>query len=61
MPITLRRAVIAALVLITQAVATQAQVLVANDDFFAVRHGLTLEVESWGVLENDELDGENAG
>jgi hypothetical protein len=34
---------------------------VANDDNFAIPYGLSLVVEALGVLENDELDGENAG
>ena len=38
-----------------------AQVLVANDDIFAIPYGLPLEVEAFGVLENDVLDGETAG
>ncbi len=38
-----------------------AQVLVANDDEFGIPWGLTLVVEEPGVLENDTLDGENAG
>ncbi len=38
-----------------------AQVLVANDDIFAIPYGLPLEVEVFGVLDNDEFDGENAG
>jgi len=37
------------------------QVLVANDDTFAIPYGLSLEVEAFGVLDNDELDGESAG
>jgi hypothetical protein len=38
-----------------------AQVLVANDDEFGIPYGLTLLAEGFGVLENDTLDGENAG
>ncbi len=38
-----------------------AQVLVANDDEFSIPWGLSLVVEEFGVLENDTLDGENAG
>lgn len=39
----------------------RAQVLEANDDRFGIPFGATLEVEPFGVLENDLLDGENAG
>jgi hypothetical protein len=38
-----------------------AQVLVASDDEFAIPYDFTLVVEAFGVLENDTLDGENAG
>jgi hypothetical protein len=38
-----------------------AQVLVANDDFFAIPYGSSLAVEAFGVLDNDDLGGENAG
>ena len=38
-----------------------AQVLVANDDTFAIPYDLSLDVEAFGVLDNDELDDENAG
>ncbi len=39
----------------------RAQVLEANDDRYGIPFGQTLEVEPFGVLENDLLDGENAG
>ncbi len=39
----------------------EAQELTAVDDFYSIPFGLTLEVEPFGVLENDLLDGENAG
>jgi hypothetical protein len=38
-----------------------AQVLEAVDDLYGIPFGITLEVEPFGVLENDLLDGENAG
>ena len=38
-----------------------AQILVANDDDYAVPFGEALVVEFFGVLDNDTLDGENAG
>lgn len=57
---TLRLAV-STIALLGLAASAGAQVLVANDDLFGIRYGLTLEVEPFGVLENDELDGENAG
>jgi VCBS repeat-containing protein len=47
--------------LVSTAAQASAQVLVANDDSFAIPYGLPLEVEVFGVLDNDELDGENAG
>jgi hypothetical protein len=47
--------------LVSMGAPASAQVLVANDDAFAIPYGLSLEVEAFGVLENDELDGETAG
>lgn len=47
--------------LVSVAAPASAQVLVANDDTFAIPYGLQLEVEAFGVLDNDVLDGENAG
>jgi hypothetical protein len=38
-----------------------AQVLVANDDTYSIPYGLSLNVEAFGVLDNDALDGQNAG
>ena len=37
------------------------QTLIAFDDAFAVPYGQALVVDAFGVLENDLLDGENAG
>jgi VCBS repeat-containing protein len=39
----------------------RAQVLEAFDDLYGIPFGFTLEVEPFGVLENDILDEENAG
>jgi hypothetical protein len=39
----------------------RAQVLTAYDDAFGIPYGVALEVEAFGVLDNDILDGENAG
>ena len=39
----------------------QAQVLTANVDLFGIPYGITLVVESFGVLENDILNDEAAG
>ena len=47
--------------LVSMGAPASAQVLVANDDTFTIPYGLPLEVEPFGVLDNDELDGENAG
>jgi hypothetical protein len=49
------------LLLVVCAGSAHAQQLTANDDSFSVPYGLTLDVEAFGVLENDTLDGENAG
>ena len=38
-----------------------AQDLVANDDRYGIPFGAALDVEPFGVLENDRLDGESAG
>ena len=38
-----------------------AQELLSAEDEFSIPFGLALEVEAFGVLENDTLDGENAG
>lgn len=38
-----------------------AQILIAIDDLFEVRHAETLVAEAFGVLENDTLDDESAG
>jgi hypothetical protein len=38
-----------------------AQILVAHDDIFAIPYDVSLEVQAFGVLESDELDGETAG
>lgn len=38
-----------------------AQTLTAHDDDFGIPYGLTLVIEAFGVLDNDILDGENAG
>jgi hypothetical protein len=38
-----------------------AQILEAFDDLYGIPYGFTLEVEPFGVLENDLLDDENAG
>jgi len=47
--------------LVCMGAAASAQVLVANDDVFAIPYGIPLVVEAFGVLDNDLLDGENAG
>ena len=47
--------------LVSAGATASAQVLVANDDAFAIPYGLSLDVEAFGVLDNDVLDGENAG
>ncbi|MFC1799741.1 FlgD immunoglobulin-like domain containing protein [Candidatus Eisenbacteria bacterium] len=52
--------VVSALLLVC-AVSVLAQDLIAYDDEFGIPLGLTLEVEAFGVLDNDILDGENAG
>jgi hypothetical protein len=38
-----------------------AQELVAHDDVYGIPFGISLEVDPFGVLENDTLDGEPAG
>lgn len=43
------------------AVSVRAQDLTAYDDNFGIPFGITLEIEAFGVLENDILNGENAG
>lgn len=47
--------------LVSAGVPASAQVLVANDDSFTIPYGVPLGVEAFGVLDNDVLDGENAG
>jgi hypothetical protein len=47
--------------LVWSAAAAQAQTLVANDDRYGVPYDQALEVEAFGVLDNDTLDGQNAG
>ena len=49
------------LLLMVSAVSVRAQDLTAYDDNFGIPFGITLEIEAFGVLENDILDGENAG
>lgn len=53
--------VLSSIVFLGLAHSANAQVLVASDDEFAVPYGLTLVVETFGVLENDTLDDQNAG
>jgi hypothetical protein len=50
-----------ALLVVGNAGPAYAQVLLAEDDSYAVPHGETLVVEEFGVLDNDTLDGEAAG
>jgi hypothetical protein len=52
---------ILAAMLLWVAAAAQAQTLVVVDDSYGVDFGQPLEVEAFGVLDNDTLDGENAG
>ncbi len=49
------------LLLMIGPVSVQAQVLTAYDDDFGIPFGITMVIEAFGVLENDILDGENAG
>ena len=49
------------LLLLTGSTVARAQVLIANDDEFAVPYGEALLVEAFGVLDNDTLDDQNAG
>ena len=53
--------VIWALVWFSFAGVAQANVLVAEDDSIGVPYGVPLQVEAFGVLENDTLDGGSAG
>ena len=50
-----------ACLIVAAAGAAHAQILLAEDDSYAVPAGLTLVVEPFGVLENDTLDDEAAG
>jgi len=50
-----------ACLIVAVAGAAHAQILLAEDDSYAVPHGLTLMVEAFGVLDNDTLDDEAAG
>jgi len=52
---------LASLLLLVGAGSVRAQVLTAYDDAFGIPYGVALEVEAFGVLDNDLLDGENAG
>ena len=52
---------LAGLFLLQLAGASSAQTLLGVEDTYGIPFGLTLEVEPLGVLENDTLDGENAG
>ncbi len=49
------------MLLMVSAVSVQAQVLTAYDDDFGIPFGITMVIEAFGVLDNDILDGENAG
>lgn len=49
------------LLILAGTVSVRAQVLTAYDDNFGIPFGVTLAIEAFGVLENDVLDGENAG
>lgn len=49
------------LLLLWMAGSAQAQTLVAVDDSYGIPFGQDLAVEAFGVLDNDTLDGENAG
>ena len=49
------------LLLMLGAVSVRAQDLTAYDDDFGIPFGITMVIEAFGVLENDILDGENAG
>ena len=49
------------LLLVAGAGPAHAQVLLANDDSYGIPYGEYLVVEAFGVLDNDALDGENAG
>ncbi len=61
--IGLRKQAIAGLILVACCLpgSAQAQELTAVDDRYGIPFGFTLEVEPFGVMENDLLDGENAG
>ena len=47
--------------LLVAAGSVRAQDLIAYDDAFGIPYGIALEIEAFGVLDNDVLDGENAG
>jgi hypothetical protein len=49
------------LLLVAGAGPAHAEVLLANDDSYGIPYGEALIVEAFGVLDNDALDGENAG
>jgi VCBS repeat-containing protein len=50
-----------ALMVVAHAAPAAAQVLIAEDDTYELVVGETLVVDPFGVLDNDMLDGENAG
>jgi len=52
---------IASLLLFCSAIAVHAQTLQGSEDQYDIQFGETLQVEAYGVLENDILDGESAG
>jgi hypothetical protein len=49
------------LLLLVSTGSVRAQDLTAFDDTFGIPYGFPLEIEAFGVLDNDILDGENAG
>jgi hypothetical protein len=51
----------AGLLLLFPVGALQAQVLTAYDDDFGIPFGISLQVDLFGILDNDILDGESAG
>ncbi|MBU8920248.1 MAG: T9SS type A sorting domain-containing protein [Bacteroidales bacterium] len=53
--------IIAGILALFSAGTLQAQVLTAYDDEFGIPFGISLEVDVFGILDNDILDGESAG